>query len=142
MPCKSRSTQTLHPQADREKADAAAAAQRAHREAEAAAQRAAAQAAAEQAQQEAEAADAAARFQADLEAKRARLLPEPPAGEPGAVDVMVRLPGGGRASRRCAGPSAWYCGGRVAGFRIVILWACALGRSRKMALAEAASERG
>ena len=88
-------------QADREKADAAAAAERARAEETAAAQRAAAQAAAEQARQEAEAADAAARFQAGLDAKRARLMPEPPAGAAGAVDVMVRLPGGGRASRRC-----------------------------------------
>lgn len=88
-------------QADREKAAAAEAAERARRDAADAAERAAAEAAAAEANAEAAAADAAARFQADLEAKRARLPPEPPAGASGAVDVMVRLPGGGRASRRC-----------------------------------------
>ncbi len=92
-------------QADREKAAAADAAQRARDEAAADARRAADDAAAAQAGAAAAAADAAARFQAGLEAKRARLAAEPPAGAPGAVDVLVRLPGGGRASRR-RGPAA------------------------------------
>jgi len=92
-------------QADREKAAAADAAQRAREQAAAAARRAADEAAAAQAGAAAAAADAAARFQAGLEAKRARLAAEPPAGAPGAVDVLVRLPGGGRASRR-RGPAA------------------------------------
>ncbi|KAK9842580.1 hypothetical protein WJX81_007176 [Elliptochloris bilobata] len=86
--------------ADRQKAEAAAAAERDRKEAAAASERAAAMAAAAEAQQAAEAADAAARFQAGLEAKREGLPPEPPAGDPSAVDVMVRLPHGMRVSRR------------------------------------------
>ena len=88
-------------QADRQKAEASAAAERARQDAADAAERARQDAADATERTAAMAAAAAARFQADLGAKRARLPEELPTGEPGAVNVMVRLPGGGRASRRC-----------------------------------------
>ena len=46
------------------------------------------------------AAQAAAQLQAQLDAKAAGLPAEPAADEAGAVNLLVRLPGGGRLSRR------------------------------------------
>merc|ERR1719240_2540741 len=39
----------------------------------------------------------------ELEMKRARIPPEPPAGEPGRVDFMIRLPDGKRMRRAFSG---------------------------------------
>jgi hypothetical protein len=69
------------------------------------AQRAAQRAADERAAQaaaEAAAADAQAAYESEIAAKRARLPAEPAAGADGAITVMIRLPDGRRAARRCA----------------------------------------
>ncbi|KAL4436090.1 hypothetical protein ABPG77_005538 [Micractinium sp. CCAP 211/92] len=79
--------------ADQEKAEAA---ERQRREEEEAAAAAAAAAEAE-ARQKAEAAD---RLAQELRWKAASLPPEPPAEDPEAVSLAVRLPAGGRYSRR------------------------------------------
>lgn len=79
-------------QADMEKAQIA---QRAQQEAEAVERRAAAEA--EAAEEEARAAECA------ISDKRASLPAEPPLSDPDAVTVLIRLPNGGRPSRRCTG---------------------------------------
>merc|ERR1719352_1135917 len=47
-----------------------------------------------------------AQKKADEEAKRSRIPPEPPAGEPGRVDFMIRLPDGKRMRRAFRGTDA------------------------------------
>ena len=65
------------------------------------------EAAAEAAQRaDREATEAADRLERQLSAKRASLPPEPDAADPEVVSVMVRLPNGGRISRRLV---AWAC---------------------------------
>lgn len=117
--------------ADREKAEEAE-----RQRAEAAAAAAAASAAAEA--EAAAAAAAAADLQAQLGAKAAGLPAEPAADEAGAVNLLVRLPAGGRMSRRFrqADPlQVWWCAGGVGGGAVEREWR---GRSELLPPAAAA----